>query len=397
MKTVKSSEANTSPDNLKSGSLSSTNHLMPDDFVFLLLRLINYPHKPPLTISAGEITKLRFKKKNFTMENRKRFLLALSREIGIKIVPKEIEIGTSIDKIILSEKSIEGIRTIIDTYLKKFVAGELEPMESNCFEIGKQKEYFLDMIRKRLAGGATKNMIIADSETEEGYRLFETLLVLEQKKYLKIKTIYNCLDEDEKDHYRILIEANEEKIQPCRSKTLREPAKNIETAPNVTWSDIHMKLRGNYAIAISIGNEEYQTNCEKMGFQDRRKSKIVEMKKCWGFLYQLAMSDGKVGTNKELLGTRKEYSKWKQNLTKILKTFFPLIVGDPFDPYDEAYGYRIKIKVEPETRYKEEQYRDRNISDPRVKKNSPYADTADYFEEQSPFRYENRHEDQDEE
>ncbi|MFZ1736060.1 MAG: hypothetical protein WAU31_03940 [Candidatus Moraniibacteriota bacterium] len=369
-------------------SLSSINHLMPDDFFFLLLRLINYPHEPVLAISANEITKLRLKKKRFTVENRERFLRTLSRETDIKVIPKEVEIGTFPREFILSEKSIEAIRTIIDIYLKKFVAGELEPMESNCFEIGKQKEYFLDMIRKNLAGGTTKNMIIADSKIEEGYRFFETLIVLEQKKYLKIKTIYNCFDENEKDHYRILIEANQEKIQPSHSTTLREPAKSIETTPNITWSDVHMKFREDSNITVTIGDEEYQTNCEKMGFQDRRKPKIVEMKKCWGFLYQLAMTDGKVGTNKELLGTRKEYSKWKQDLTKILKAFFPSIVGDPFEPYDETHGYRIKIKVEPETRYKEEQYRDRNISDPRVKKNNPYADTADYCEEQSPLRYE---------
>ena len=367
-------------------SLSSTNHLMPDDFVFFLLRLINYPCEPLLTISANEITKLRFKKKNFTMENRKRFLLALSRETGIKIVPKEIEIGTSIDEIVLSEKSIEAIRTIIDAYLKKFVAGELEPMEGNCFEIGKQKEHFLDMIRKNLAHGATKNMIIADSEIEEGYRLFETLLVLEQKKYLKIKTIYNCLNKDEKDHYRIRIEANEEKIQPCRSKMLREPAKNIETAPNVTWSDIHMKLRETSDITVKIDEEEYQTNCEKMGFQDRRKPGIVKMKKCWKFFEQLAMVSGKIKISKERLEIRREFSKQKQNLTKILKAFFPSIVGDPFEPYDEVHGYRIKIHLEPETRHKEKVYMGGKAFDPEVKKKSPYDDAVGYHEEQTPSR-----------
>ena len=354
--------------------------IITDDLIFLLLRLINYPAEPT-TVYAEQLIKFRFRYPGW--ESRKKLLLGLVNETGI-----EIEIaGSTYIIILISEKAAKNIQHAIDNYLKKFIAGDLKPMESNYFEFGKQKEYFLNMIREKLATGMNKNLLIADSEIEQGYRFFETLLILEQKKYLKIENIYNCYDPKAKDYYRILISVDKEKIQSSRTaKILREPAENIETLPNITWGDIHMKLRETSDITVKIGDEEYQTNCEKMGFQDRRKPGIVKMKKCWEFFEQLAMTNGKLKTSKELPGKRKGYSKQKQDITKILKAFFSSIAGDPFEHYDEAYGYQIKIHLEPETRHKEKLYRNGKVFDPEVKKKSPYDDVADYREEQTPSR-----------
>lgn len=258
-------------------------------------------------------------------------------------------------------------------------------MESNYFEFGKQKEHFLNMIREKLATGMNKNILIADSEIEQGYRLFETLLILEQKKYLNIENIYNCQDPKVKDYYRILISVDKEKIQPSRSRTLREPTTNIETASNVTWSNVQMKLRGNYDITVKIGEEEYQTNCEKMSFQDRRKPGIIKMKKCWDFFEQLAMTNGEIKTGKESFKKKQAMSKRKQELVTILKKFFPSVAGDPFEPCEDVNGYKIKIHLEPETRYKEEQFQDRRIFDSGAdNKKDPYGDIENYRKEQSP-------------
>lgn len=352
-----------------------------DDFIFLLLRLINYPAKLA-TVYAEQLKKLRFKYPGW--ESRKKFLLGLVNETGI-----EIEIAGStciIKKILISEKAAKNIQRAIDNYLKKFIAGDLKPMESNYFEFGKQKEYFLNMIREKLATGMNKNILIADSEIEQGYRLFETLLILEQKKYLKIENIYNCQDPKAKDYYKILISANKEKIQPSRiAKIVRESAESVETSSNVIWSDIHIKLQENFDVLINIGGEKHKTNCEKMGFQDKRKPGIVKMKKCWEFFEQLAMANCEIKTGKVSSEKKKELSKRKQELVTILKKFFPSISGDPFEPCENVGGYKIKIHLEPETHYKDEQFRDRRIFDSGAdNKKDPYGDIENYHKEQSP-------------
>ena len=180
MKIVKNPESNISPNDPNGWSIYSMPCIITDDLIFLLLRLINYPAEPT-TVYAEQLIKFRFRYPGW--ESRKKLLLGLVNETGI-----EIEIaGSTYIIILISEKAAKNIQHAIDNYLKKFIAGDLKPMESNYFEFGKQKEYFLNMIREKLATGMNKNLLIADSEIEQGYRFFETLLILEQKKYLKIE------------------------------------------------------------------------------------------------------------------------------------------------------------------------------------------------------------------
>lgn len=109
------------------------------------------------------------------------------------------------------------------------------------------------------------------------------------------------------------------------------------------------------------------------------------MKKCWDFFEQLAMTNGEIKTGKESFKKKQAMSKRKQELVTILKKFFPSVAGDPFEPCEDVNGYKIKIHLEPETRYKEEQFQDRRIFDSGAdNKKDPYGDIENYRKEQSP-------------
>lgn len=219
MKIVKNPEINISPNDPNGWSIYSMPCIMPDDFIFFLLRLINYPEKPT-TIHAKQLVKFRFRYPDW--ESRKKLLLNLVNETGI-----EIEIADSkciIKEILISEKAAKNIQRAINNYLKKFVAGSLMPMDHDYFKFEKQKEYFLELIQKKLDAGMPEKFRLEDSEIETGYRLFETTLVLEKEKYLTIENIYNHQNPKDPRYYSIVISVNKRKFRvPEENKPLSNP------------------------------------------------------------------------------------------------------------------------------------------------------------------------------
>lgn len=217
MKIVKNSESKTPSGNPNSSGIYSIDRLMPDDFVFLLLRLINYPQEPQ-TIQKTQLLKFRFK--NLDLEKCLAFLINLEDETGIRIS----DTGKEDDLIHISEKSAQNIRRAINNYLKKFVAGSLMPMDHDYFKFEKQKEYFLELIQKKIDAGMPEKFRLEDGEIETGYRLFETILVLEQEKYLAVKNIYNHQNPKDPEYYSIVISVNKRKFRvPVENKLLANP------------------------------------------------------------------------------------------------------------------------------------------------------------------------------
>ena len=184
-------------------SIFEIDRLMPEDFLFLLLRLINYPGKPSPTIVVEQIKQIRFKQVDW--KNCAKFLNVLALDIGLQ--------PALINKIALSEQAVVKIEKAIENYLEKFVSGTLIPIDKNYFAFKKQKQYFLELIQKKLNDGASKEFLLADSEVEHGYRMFETTLLLERQKYLKIENIYNCRNPKDPEYFKIALSVNPRKFQ----------------------------------------------------------------------------------------------------------------------------------------------------------------------------------------
>lgn len=198
-------------------SIQEIDRVIPDDFIFLLLRLINYPGKPhPIPVS--QILKFRFKYVNW--RDCKKFLFVLTSDVGIKLVGKDF----IIKEILIPKESAVNIQHAIDNYLKKFIKDILIPINQDPLKYEMQKEYFLKLIQKKLDDGATKIFRLTDNEIDPCYRLFETILMLEKEKYLTIENIYNHYDSRDPVHYAIAISINKRKfIVNKKDKTLPTP------------------------------------------------------------------------------------------------------------------------------------------------------------------------------
>ncbi|GBE17374.1 hypothetical protein BMS3Abin15_01219 [bacterium BMS3Abin15] len=188
--------------------------LMDEDFLFLLLTLIDYPEKNPGILHPEQLKKFRFKKLNW--KNCFNFLLLLERDTGIKF--KVIE--KNFPEIEVSEKSIKNIQRLINRYLKKFISGKLIPVDKNYFNFEKQKQYFIKKILKRLEEKTAKIFFLSDNEIDDGYRFFESLLILEKQKYLEIKNITNSQKLESEDYYKIVFSINQDKFLTNNQRTI---------------------------------------------------------------------------------------------------------------------------------------------------------------------------------
>lgn len=183
------------------------NHLFGDDLVFLLLKLSDHPEGNPGIIPSSQLRKLRFRKLRW--ESCLNFLLLLERDIGLKVrlVEKDFpEIETT-------KKSTEAIQKELAKHLKSFIAGKLISADENYFKFDKQENYFIEKIKKKMKSGISKTLFINDNEIGEGYRFFESILILEQQKYLEIKAIYNLQKPENNNFYRITFEVKDKLLE----------------------------------------------------------------------------------------------------------------------------------------------------------------------------------------
>lgn len=187
---------------------------MPIDFLFLLLRLINYPDVFSQVVTAERLSKLRFK--TMRWDNYIQFLRALESDMKIEVVASDK--GGPLGKINISEQAIQNIEAAIDAYLMKFSKDKLKPIGEDCYSFEKQKDYFLARIQKKLDDGFTETLVFSDSDVETGYSLFECLLILEQQKYFVIENIYNCQDKNATEYYKIRVAINRRRFQTPPAK-----------------------------------------------------------------------------------------------------------------------------------------------------------------------------------
>jgi hypothetical protein len=195
-------------------SAYTIDRIMPIDIIFLLCRLINYSGAPR-DIDIENILKLNLNPKSW--ESYKSILLNLVNETGIEL--DIVGEACILRMIYVSESSAKNIQRIIDTYLKRFIAGTLMPIEADVFPFEKQKTYFLKMIQTRIDEGATKIFLIHNHQIEKGYRLFESLLILEQQKFISIRNIYNKRI-DEENCYSIAISINKKNFTLPKQETI---------------------------------------------------------------------------------------------------------------------------------------------------------------------------------
>jgi hypothetical protein len=125
------------------------------------------------------------------------------------------------------------------------------------------------------------------------------------------------------------------------------------------WENITIKFKNEYDVGITAGNITYPSDCEEMGFADRRKKSEQDIgaKKSWSTLIFFSRNRGVFPLGSLDNSQKVVLKKQKQELSKLLKAYFQ-IKGDPITHNKEKNEYRMRIKlIQEET----EQYQDRNI------------------------------------
>ena len=225
-------------------SILDADRLMPEDFLFLLLRLINYPHDPVPEIPAEHIKKLRFRQADPI--NLKRFLTALAKDTDIRIIPEKD--NADFAAIEVPSVAVSAIQRAIDNYLKKMVAGTLIPIDENYNEFKRQRRSFLKILQEKIDAGVSKNFFITNSDLKSGDRLFEIALLLEREHYFKITNIYNVRDSNKPEYYKVVISANKKKIQLADTES----------------DDVHQKKTLRLGIENGKGYLKYSKNGKKI-------------------------------------------------------------------------------------------------------------------------------------
>lgn len=149
------------------------------------------------------------------------------------------------------------------------------------------------------------------------------------------------------------------------------------------WCDVTIRFKDEFNVKITIGKRKFDSDCERLGFADRRsKNTKLKTKKSWEVLMLAAATDGVISIAKLTGKKRQSKTKEKLEIVNILKNKFEG-EDDPFEKYDErTESYKLKIKLIPVQIFRSD-YRDRNIIDSSEKEN-PYADLKSFWEEQSP-------------
>lgn len=210
------------------------NRLFSNDFIFLFLKLINYPEKTPGIIEPDQLKRLVFKK--LGIKNLLNLLLDLEQDTGLKVKL----IKNNYPEIEITKESIEIIWEEIEKHLESFVDGKLIPIDEDYYQFSEQKRYFIAKIEKKLEGKISTTLSLNDNEIENGYRLFESLLILEKQKYLEIKVIYNLNNPKNDNFYRIALEVKNKFLEETglKEKTKRKRSPKCFLSGNIGFFQI---------------------------------------------------------------------------------------------------------------------------------------------------------------
>lgn len=116
---------------------------------------------------------------------------------------------------------------------------------------------------------------------------------------------------------------------------------------DLRWEEIEIRFLGSEDVVIITRSKHTPTNCELMGFQDK-KTKRPDLQ--WKFLQILAEKGGAISWENNYDLTKKVFDtvkSKKKTIKKRLQYIFN-ISSDPFYPYKKEKAYRIKLKLTPE-------------------------------------------------
>lgn len=117
----------------------------------------------------------------------------------------------------------------------------------------------------------------------------------------------------------------------------------FRTPPGTKWSEVYIKFVSEETVIITSGNVTETKSFAEMGFADLRK--VDEPDKLWLLLRFMALHDGRLGWDDNLLiDDITKRKKQVSDIRKRLRSYFG-IQEDPFNPYFKEGAYRAKFVI----------------------------------------------------
>jgi len=114
---------------------------------------------------------------------------------------------------------------------------------------------------------------------------------------------------------------------------------DIKIPKGTKWEDIKIHFIDGHTVDISVQNKSYNKTYRELGFEDKRKHLPDKQ---WQLLELLANKKGELSWDDSNATYKVKQTKFR--LSKRLRDIF-MINDDPFYPYFENQGYRIKINI----------------------------------------------------
>ena len=381
-------------------------YLMGDDYLFILLKIIDYPKYERELFDFSDFSGLKYK--NLNKSDLLLILLCLRDLYGMDILNLSLDENKNIHfwklieensfisvrkilkkyndseinlflknvnfRMIVSFEIKKYIRESIKEYIKKFMSDKWKPLDKNYPDFIEQKDFLTDKIKNDLEKYKKTKLVYDDSKIDSGCKFIETMLSLEKVGLIKIEEIINISNLNKNGFYRIFFTADEKLLKYTNSKTT-----SIDLPADARWESIKITFIKENEVNIYYKNKDKGIfTCQQLNMWNKRDKKPDYQ---WELLTILSQNNGQLDWDNPAANKRIKMTKC--NLSKKIRNFFR-IIDDPFLPYKEQKCYKLKFITESLVAPKEK------INSQDLTREEEFLDGEDeiteYFNKQKEFK-----------
>lgn len=137
------------------------------------------------------------------------------------------------------------------------------------------------------------------------------------------------------------LKVNESEQAGLDHKPIPEPKTGFSCDNVTSWDQVSLKIVNDNMVQITSGGKIYNKEYGEIGLSGRGKGPSIK----WEMLKFLALGNGILRTDNLPHGKRDNLKKQISQLRKVLKSMFPNIEGDPFNPWSDGKIYRTRFEL----------------------------------------------------
>jgi len=141
-------------------------------------------------------------------------------------------------------------------------------------------------------------------------------------------------------------------VRPPASRT--QDVVPFNTGQDSSWEHVIIEFCNDEVVKVAAGGHSDHRTAAQMGFVDRRRSGEVP-DRLWLFLRELAKHEGEIAWGDATDMSSSERAKAKRyvsDIRKRLRTLFPDLPGNPFEPYRSVGAYKTRFVLRWSEQYR---------------------------------------------